>query len=189
MLSGLPMIFLFAVQAPATAAPVEADAPHSYGPAIPPAPKPKKAAVAAACAAPPVDKDKGEIFVCAPRPEGYRIDPDVLKASKQAKNRTKPRPPERLVDTSCASVGPHGCPTTGVDLINAAVVLATMAQRAAKGENVGKMFVTDATSSEYELYQQAKAEREAKEAREATAAKVKAIKEAAAAASAKSEAK
>ncbi len=147
MLSGLPMIFLFAAQAPAAAAPVEADAPHSYGPAIPPAPKPKKAAVAAACAAPPVDKDKGEIFVCAPRPEGYRIDPDVLKASKQAKNRTKPRPPERLVDTSCTSVGPHGCPTTGVDLINAAVVLATMAQKAVKGENVGKMFVTDPTSS------------------------------------------
>ena len=189
MLSGLPMIFLFAVQAPAAAAPVEADAPHSYGPAIPPAPKPKKAAVAAACAAPPVDKDKGEVFVCAPRPEGYRIDPDVLKASKQAKNRTKPRPPERLVDTSCTSVGPHGCPTTGVDLITAAVALATMAQKAAKGENVGKMFITDPTSSEYELYQQAKAEREAKEAREATAAKVKAIKEAAAAASAKAQAK
>ena len=63
------------------------------------------------------------------------------------------------------------------------------AQKAAKGENVGKMFITDPTSSEYELYQQAKAEREAKEAHDATAANVKAIKEAAAAASAKAEAK
>lgn len=193
MLSGLPMIFLFAALAPAAAVPVaaaEADAPHAYGPAIPPAPKSKTAAAAPPCSAPPVDKAKGEVFVCAPRPEGYRIDPDVLKASKQAKNRTKPKPPERLVDTSCQSVGPHGCPTTGVDLVNAAVALATMAQKAVKGENVGKMFITDPTSSEYELYKQAKAEREAKEAAAVTAAKVKAIKEAAvAAASAKAEAR
>ena len=99
MLSGLPIVLLFAAQAAAA---------ESYGPAQPPAPKPKTEAAASACAAPVVDKDKGEIFVCAPRPEGYRIDPDVLKASKQARNRTKLRPPERLIDNSCASVGPHG---------------------------------------------------------------------------------
>jgi hypothetical protein len=175
MLSGLPIVLLFAAQA--------------AGPALPPPPKPKTEAAVSACAAPAVDKDKGEIFVCAPRPEGYRIDPDVLKASKQARNRTKLRPPERLVDTSCASVGPHGCTTTGVNLLQAALVLATMAQKAAKGEDVGKMFVTDPQLSEYELYQLAKSEREAKEAAEATAAKVRAIKERDAAAAAASGAK
>ena len=108
MFSGVAIVLLFA--APAAAV-------ESYGPALPPAPQPKKEAAVRACAAPPVDKDKGEIFVCAPRPEGYRIDPDVLKASEQARNRTKPRPPERLVDNSCASVGPHGCTTTGVCLL------------------------------------------------------------------------
>lgn len=173
MLSVLPIVLLFAAQALAA---------DSHGPALPPAPKPKTEAAASACAAPPVEKDKGEIFVCAPRPEGYRIDPDVLKASKQARNRTRPKPPERLVDTSCATVGPHGCMSTGIDLLNAAVVAATVAQRAISGRNVGQMFVTDPQLSEYELYKLAKSEREAKEAAEATAAKVKAIKEEAAAA-------
>lgn len=172
MMSGLPIALLFAAQAAADA---------SYGPAPPPAPKPKAAAAASACAVPPVDKDKGEIFVCAPRPEGYRIDPDVLKASKQARNRTKPKRPERLVDTSCATVGPHGCMSTGIDLLNAALVAATMAQKAISGGNVGQMFVTDPQLSEYELYKLAKSEREAKEAEQATAAKVKAIREEAAA--------
>ena len=101
----------------------------------------------------------------------------MLKASKQARNRTKLRPPERLVDNSCASVGPHGCTTTGVNLLNAALVLATMAQKAVSGGNVGQMFVTDPQLSEYELYKLAKSERETKEAAEKTAAKVKAIKE------------
>ena len=174
MLSGLPIVLPFAAQAAA----------ESYGPTLPPTSKPKTEAAVSACAAPAVDKDKGEIFVCAPRPEGYRIDPDVLKASKQARNRTKPKRPERLVDNSCASVGPHGCTTTGVNLLQAAVVLATMAQKAVKGENVGQMFVTDRQLSEYELYKLAKSEREAKEAAEATAAKVKAIKERDAAAAA-----
>lgn len=172
MMSGLPIALLFAAQAAADA---------SYGPATPPAPKkPKAAAAVSACAAPPVDMDKGEIFVCAPRPEGYRIDPDVLKASKQARNRTKPKRPERLVDNSCAPVGPHGCMSTGIDLLNAAFVAAQMAQKAISGGNVGQMFVTDPQLSEYELYKLAKAEREAKEAEQATAAKVKAIKEGAA---------
>ena len=184
MLSGIPIAILFAAQATATppAAPVaepvavEADAPHSYGPALPPAPKPKRTASAAApCSTPPpVDTDKGEVFVCAPRPEGYRIDADVLKASKQYKNKVKPKRPERLVDNSCASVGPHGCPTQGINLLNAAVVLATMAQKAVKGENVGQMFITDPQVTEYDLYKAAKAEREAKEAEAAAAEKAKA---------------
>ena len=171
MLNGV--VLLFAAQA-ATVAPapseppptVEAAASASYGPALPPAPKPKKSTQASApCSAPPpVDTEKGEVFVCAPRPEGYRIDADVLKAAKQHKNRVKPKRPERLVDTSCASVGPHGCPTQGVDIINAAVVLATMAERALSGGNVGQMFVTDPQLSEYDYYKIAKAEREAEAA-------------------------
>lgn len=187
MISGLSIAFLFASQAtalPASAPPgstaaADPDAPTSYGPAVPPAPKPpRSAATSAPCSTPPpVDEDKGEVFVCAPRPEGYRIDTDVLKASKQHRNRVKPKRPERLADTSCASVGPHGCPTQGVDLVNAAVVLATMAQKAVKGENVGEMFITDRQLTEYELYKIAKAEREAREAEQAATAKAKAAAE------------
>jgi hypothetical protein len=39
-----------------------------------------------------------------------------------------------------------------------------MVQKAIKGENVGKTFVTDPQQNEYQLYLAAKAEREAKEA-------------------------
>ena len=169
MLDGLVLLLAAQAAPVAPGAPppaVEAAASASYGPALPPAPKPKKATQASApCSAPPpVDTEKGEVFVCAPRPEGYRIDADVLKAAKQHKNRVKPKRPERLVDTSCASVGPQGCPTQGVDIINAAVVLATMAQKALSGGNVGEMFVTDPQLSEYDYYKIAKAEREAEAA-------------------------
>lgn len=119
--------------------------------------------------------DTREIVVCAPRIEGYRIDPDVLAASRHAKNRTRPRRPERLVDTSCQAVGPMGCrPMAGIDLLAAAVTAATMVEKAVTGQNVGKMFITDPQPSEYELYQEAKRTREAQEVEQATAAKAKA---------------
>ena len=59
----------------------------------------------------------------------------------------------------------------GIDLLGAAMVLGTMATKAVKGENVGKMFVTDPQPTEYQLYLEAKREREAKEAEKAAKAK------------------
>jgi hypothetical protein len=47
-----------------------------------------------------------------------------------------------------------------IDLLRAATVAATMAGKAMKGENIGKMFVTRPELSEYELYRIAKRERE-----------------------------
>jgi hypothetical protein len=192
MLSGLPMIVLMAAQAAATppasepppAIPVEEAA--GYGPALPPPPKPKVKAPSEPCKTPEpkdVTEDTREIVVCAQRPEGYRIDPDILEAQRAKKNRTKPKRPERLVDNSCATVGPMGCRGGAtIDIVNAAVVLATMAQKAVSGENVGKMFITDPQASEYELYLEAKRQREAKEAEQAAAAKAKAAADAAEAA-------
>ncbi len=127
------------------------------------------------CGPTPADIEPGEIFVCAPKPQGYRIDPDVLEANR-AKRRGKLKRPERMADTSCASVGPFGCTGLGgggIDLLGAAMVLGSMATKAIRGENVGKMFITDRKPTEYELYKEAKREREAKEA-EAAAAKAKA---------------
>ena len=128
------------------------------------------------CGPTPRDIEPGEIFVCAPKPQGYRIDPDVLEANR-AKRRAKLKRPERMADTSCASVGPFGCTglgAAGIDLLGAAMALGTMATKAIRGENVGEMFVTDRKPTEYELYMEAKREREAKEAEEAAAAKAKA---------------
>ncbi len=128
------------------------------------------------CGPAPANIEPGEIFVCAPRPQGYRIDPDVLEADR-AKRRGKLKRPERMVDNSCASVGPMGCAGMGgggIDLLGAAMVLGTMATKAVRGENVGKMFITTPEPTEYELYQEAKRAREAKQAEAAAASKAKA---------------
>ena len=128
------------------------------------------------CGPIPPGIEPGEIFVCAPKPQGYRIDPDVFEANR-AKRRGKLKRPERMADTSCASVGPFGCTglgAGGIDLLGAAMVLGSMANKAIRGENVGEMFVTDRKPTEYELYVEAKRQREAKEAEEAAAAAAKA---------------
>jgi hypothetical protein len=137
----------------------------AYGPALPAQPKPAtKAPAPEACKPPEIKDDTTEIVVCAVKPNGYRLDPDVMQAKKQAKDRTRgPKKAESFADNSCASVGPRGCGGGGVDVLSAAVAAVTMATKAAKGENVGKMFVTDPQPDEYQLYEQAKREREAKE--------------------------
>ena len=187
MLSSLPILLFAAAQtaaAPAAAQVTEEAADYSvYGPGLPPKPKPKVRIAADACK--PIDpKDVNdetrEIVVCAPKQEGYRIDPDVMKAQRIKKSNGKKRGPERLVDNSCASVGPMGCRGgAGINVVAAAVTAATMLKRAVSGENVGEMFITDPQPDEYQLYLQAKREREAKEAEEAAVAQAKAAAESA----------
>ena len=187
MMSGLPMFMLAAAQAAAatpaatapSAAPVEAHS--SYGPVAPPKPKPKAVLASApdpckATEPKDVNPDTREIVVCAPRVEGYRIDPDVLEAQRAKKNHTRPRRPERLVDRSCETVGPMGCRDgAGINLLAAAVTAATMIERVVKGENVGEMFITDPQPDEYQLYLEAKRAREVRESEQAAALKAKAV--------------
>ena len=115
--------------------------------------------------------DGRTITVCAERPQGYRLDPDVMAAKKAKKRHGRgaaPKRPENFKHNDCATVGPMGCREGPVlDVVSAALVAAQIAAKAAKGENVGKMFVTDPHPSEYQLYLMAKAEREAREAEEA----------------------
>jgi hypothetical protein len=190
MLGGLPILMLMTVQA-ATAAPPEAPvaetaaAEHGfYGPVVPAPPKPKVKPVAAVDACKPIETkdvkdDTREIVVCAQKVEGFRIDPDVLKAQR-IKKKNKARGPERLVDNSCASIGPMGCRGgAGINLVAAAVTAATMLQRAASGGDVGEMFITDPQPDEYKIYMQVKREREAAELEAAEKAKAKAAAEAA----------
>ena len=148
-------------------------APETGQPAATPAPA---ANATNGCGPAPANIEPGEIFVCAPKPQGYRIDPDVLEANR-AKRKGKLKRPERMADTSCASVGPFGCTGLGgggIDLLGAAMVLGSMATKAIRGENVGEMFITDRKPTEYELYKEAKREREAKEAEQAAKARAKA---------------
>ena len=162
--------------APAAAAP--AGPAPAYGPAPPPAakpPKPPAAKSAEDCRTAPPSADATEIIVCAERPQGYRINPDVRTARRQARSSRPTRSTAHMRDSNCASVGPMGCTGyAGINLIGAALTAVEMAARAARGENVGEMFVTDPQASEYQLYVAAKRKREAEEAQAAAEARAKA---------------
>ena len=116
--------------------------------------------------------DTRTITVCAQRPQGYRLNPDVMAAKriKRTGRGAAPKGPENFKQDDCATVGPMGCRGQGIiDIPSAAIAAVQMVAKAAKGEDVGKMFQTDKQLSEYELYLLAKAEREAREEEEAAA--------------------
>jgi hypothetical protein len=147
--------------------------------AAPPAPAP--ATDQRVCSQANKDPNAKVIVICGPPPEGYRINPDVLEARREMKNGGTPKSQQQRMSqgTNCA-VGPAGCQYAGINLLGAALTAAQMAERAAKGQPVGSMFVTDPHPSEYQLYQNAKKRREAKEAAEtAKAAQAKAEADAA----------
>jgi hypothetical protein len=117
-----------------------------------------------------------QIVICAPKPQGYRLNPDVIEAKREIRGAGRPRNPhEPFRDTPCASgVGPAPCFSAGINLIAAALTAAEMAKRLSEGKEVGSMFVTDPHPDEYHLYLMAKARREAREKEQAAAAKAKA---------------
>jgi hypothetical protein len=147
----------------------------AYGPALPPAPpKAEPRSAVQDCAAAGAAANSREIVICAERPQGYRLDPDVMEAKREKREALAGRPkrPEMLKDNPCATVGPMGCRGgAGFNLAAAAIAAATIAQRLAKGEEIGSMFVTEPSSSEYQLYVEAKHRREAGEAEAAAKAK------------------
>lgn len=177
-----------------------AGAASAYGPS-PPAPPPppskttpkppeskppesKQAAKPAdGCASARASANRQEIVVCVQRPQGYRLDPDVMEAKREMRGGGRPKRPDRMKDTSCAVVGAAGCigAGAGINLIGAALTAAEMAARLSKGQEIGSMFVTDPQPTEYQLYLEAKRRREAKEAQVAAVAKAKAIQAAKAA--------
>ena len=94
---GLPVAILLSAQA------------ASFGPATPPAPTVAKPAQSAECAPGKPDPKTNEIVICAIKPNGYRIDPDLMTAKRQKKQGLGSRPHnphESYADKSCATVGP-----------------------------------------------------------------------------------
>ena len=186
MIAGLFIAAAVMAQAQAAAAPVAGSAP-AYGPAEPGPPKPAASAGPArkACSPTTPDPDSDTIVVCVVKPDGYRIDPDILAAKKAKRDadQGKARPPETYADNTCATVGPNGCAfAPAINLLAAAMTAAEIADRVSKGEEIGSVFRTDPQLTEYQYYQLAKAERERKEseaADEAYASQVEAEAEAA----------
>jgi hypothetical protein len=149
-----------------------ASTPTSYGPTPPASPK-KPAAVAPAddCVKRQADPNNREILICAPKIEGYRLNPDVLEARREMHSGGRPTKPGpwNARPNDCV-VGPMGCQQAGINLIGAALTAAEMAKRVAAGKEIGSMFVTDPHPSEYQLYLAAKARREEEEAQKKAAA-------------------
>jgi hypothetical protein len=147
----LTILLLAAAQGPA--------APAAATPATPPVRHAQEG-----CAFSPESVEKGEIVVCAQRPQSYRLDPDVMAAKKAKRDGGPPPGPERFVNQDCKTIGPMGCRgQAGINLLAAGITLAKMADRLSKGQEIGSMFITDPHPSEYQLYQAAKAAREARE--------------------------
>ncbi|WP_152569550.1 MULTISPECIES: hypothetical protein [Sphingomonas] len=178
------VIAVMAIQAiaapPASVPPASAEVAHGEvaGPPAPPKPKPKvPAPLAPAGCSTSVPTDPGVVVVCAPPPQGYRIDPDVIRAKQIAHNHTLPKPREMLHDNSCQVVGPGGCMNnTGINVVGAALFAAKLAKTAIEGGNVGRLFVTNPQPTEYEIYLAAKADREAAERDQAAQAAALAAK-------------
>jgi hypothetical protein len=178
---GVPMALMLlaaqAANAPATgAAPAPAETQAAYGPnTVPPKSDPIRVTAPQPDAVCQSREQQGQIVICAPRPQGYRLNPDVMEAKREKRSGGAPKAPEyRTKDNSCQVVGPMGCFNPGVNLLAAAATAAEMAKRLAEGKEIGSMFLTDPHPDEYQLYLMAKARREAREAEEAAAAKAKA---------------
>ena len=123
---------------------------------------------AADCSEPSPDSDR--IVICTERPQGYRLDPDVMEAKRETHSGGRPvRPGGKVVPDCATGVGPQPCSYGGVNLIGVALTAAEMAKRVAKGEEVGSMFKTDPNPTEYQLYLMAKARREQEEVEKAAA--------------------
>lgn len=153
MLAGLPIILAMAAAPAAQAREPATTAPQT----------------ASAC--PSAAPDSTTIVICTQRPQGYRLNPDVMEAKRETRSPGPPVRPGGTVRPDCATVGPQPCVSAGVNLIAAALTAAEMAKRLASGQEVGSMFLTDPQPDEYHLYLRAKARREAQEAQKAAAAK------------------
>ena len=178
---GLNIALVLLAQASAASTPAGTEA--AYGPvaATPsqPAPVPHDQ-TQRECAPQSNDPKSSAIIVCAVKPDGYRLPPDIVEARRLKKEGVTIRPHnphENFADHSCAHVGPMGCrgaPT--LDMLAVAATAAEISKRMARGQEIGSIFQTEKSSTDYQYYQIAKKEREDKEAQAAAkAAKAKAI--------------
>jgi hypothetical protein len=157
MLVGLPIALMMLAQATGVSGPMTVSSTKS--------PQPSATAGAVPdCSPRKPDPSSREIVICAEKPDGYRVNPDVLEAKRELRSGGRPRPPEDFKQNNCATIGPMGCRGTYFNVMAAAVAAAEMADRLSKGEEVGSLLVTDPHPSEYQLYLEAKKRREEREA-------------------------
>ena len=127
------------------------------------------------CPAQSANSSSGTIVICTQRPQGYRLNPDVMEARREMRSGGRPvRQGTETPRPDCVTVGPAPCVNAGINLIAAALTAAEMAKRVATGQEIGSMFKTDPHPDEYRLYLMAKQRREEEEAQRTAEAKSKA---------------
>ena len=141
-------------------------APSAPQAAIASAVRSEVSAAATACRGNAVDvaDANADIVVCAPGPSRYRIDRDVLEASR-AREAPPPKPDlsaDAAMPASTGCVGPNACQGSVVPLVRVALVAAQAAALALSGEDWREALRTK--EDEYRLYQE-RQERRASERR------------------------
>jgi hypothetical protein len=153
------MMLAFAIALIAAADTAPAAEPSSLAPAIAGAVRAEVTAAVRACRG---DAASAEIVVCGPGPSRYRIDPDVLAASRVRE--APPLRPELSADAaapaSAGCIGPMACQGDFVPLVGMALAAARAVALAANGDDWREALRT--RPDEYRLYQ----ERQDRRARE-----------------------
>ena len=117
-------------------------------------------------------QDGRNIVVCGQRRQPDRLDPSVMEAGNKAQiNSRSASTPAPAAQAACVSANVCGKGLESIDWANVAVVAATTAVRAAKGEDWTRVFKSGGPD-EYQLYRQAQ-QRRLSEAQERAAAEVK----------------
>lgn len=161
--SCLPLLILpLALGSPA---PASAQPTAPAEPALPAAQGQPPERIALPLQNPSCTSNEGEIVVCGRKEDRYRIDPTVLAGLRARQARNAPSRPDRRIVTAekCSPVGPNGCAFRDVLPVSAvALTLVTAAVKAIKGEDLRPMLRAEPT--DYELYEQAKADEERRKA-------------------------
>src|SRR4051812_25012898 len=92
---------------------VAAGAATTSAPAAPAANKPAEQT----CAQARANADQRQIVICAKKPQGYRLNPDVMEAKRELHGGGRPNNPHAIFnDRSCGVVGPAPCFNAGINL-------------------------------------------------------------------------
>src|SRR4051794_7679490 len=154
-----------APSSPAAASPPAATVPNSTNGPPTPAPPPNSSEAAGdTCKSP----NTREIVVCGERRQPYRLDPSIMEANRHSESNSRTASSATPVAQAVCSASPMGCGKglDSLDLANVALVVGMMTVRAAEGKDWTGAFKTGGPD-EYQLYRQAKQEREEADAERA----------------------
>src|SRR5690349_7061931 len=104
-----------------------ADAPAgAAAPTSPQATSPQKTEATDACS--PQNPDKRTIVICTQRPQGYRLNPDIMEAKRETHSSSRPVRPGFKAVPDCASDAPFPFATAAILTLGPALAAAELAK-------------------------------------------------------------